>query len=126
MNQLIENERALLQQDVRQNEAELQRLLHPDFIEVGYSGRTYDFQSTIESLLTEDCSAGYTHAQSFDASVLEDSVILLRFCTAHVSSDGVATRYCKRVSIWMLSDKKWQMRFHQGTPCEAFEVIGDA
>ncbi|WP_434341054.1 hypothetical protein [Motilimonas cestriensis] len=47
MDILIEQEIALHQYDVRQNKAEIERLLHPDFKEVGESGTSYDYRSIV-------------------------------------------------------------------------------
>jgi hypothetical protein len=30
------------------------------------------------------------------------------------------TRYSLRSSLWKEEDGRWQLIFHQGTPCEAF------
>lgn len=39
---LIEQEVLLQQYETRQNEHEVMRLLHPDFVEVGRLGRSFD------------------------------------------------------------------------------------
>lgn len=123
MDILIEQEIALHQYEVRQNDAEVARLLHHSFIEVGKSGRTFDYSSIIELMKQEKPSNGYIHAQNFLVTQLEASVQLLRYESAYIGSDGVATHFAKRSSIWCFTGTGWQMKYHQGTVCEPFNLV---
>lgn len=53
MEVLIEQEIALHKYEIRQNLDEVARLLHPSFKEVGRSGRTFDYVSTLEMMQGE-------------------------------------------------------------------------
>ncbi|GAL29963.1 hypothetical protein JCM19239_7832 [Vibrio variabilis] len=45
MEVIIELEVALQQFEIRQDKVEVERLIHPNFIEVGRSGKSYDTKS---------------------------------------------------------------------------------
>lgn len=119
---LIEQEVLLQQYETRQNEHEVMRLLHPDFVEVGRSGRSFDLQSILELMENEEPSTGKIHSQSFECIALEPSVQLLLYKSAWVDSKGSASLYTKRSSIWVFTGEKWQLKYHQGTPCEPFRI----
>ena len=122
MEVLIEQEIALHQYEIRQNLNEVQRLLHSSFKEVGRSGRSFDYAAIIEMLQSEEPADGYIHSQEFECVALEPSVQLLLYKSAWVSKTGAISAYTKRSSIWVFTDQSWQMKYHQGTPCEAFEL----
>ena len=122
MEVLIEQEIALHQCEIRQNLNEVQRLLHPSFKEVGRSGRSFDYAAIIEMLQSEEPTDGHIHSQEFECVALEPSVRLLLYKSAWVSKTGAISAYTKRSSIWTFTGQCWQMKYHQGTPCEAFEL----
>jgi hypothetical protein len=57
---------ALHQYDVRADIDKLTELLHPKYIEIGFSGRTYDFRSIIDSLLSESSSGFEVWSQDYE------------------------------------------------------------
>jgi len=120
MNVLIEQEIALHQYEIRQNKTEVIRLLHPEFREVGESGTSYDFQSINVMMEEEDASNGYIHSQDFECVNLESSVQMLLYKSASVNEFGIKNHFAKRVSIWVLNGVQWQLKYHQGTPCDSF------
>lgn len=122
MEVLIEQEIALHQYEIRQNLNEVQRLLHSSFKEVGRSGRSFDYAAIIEMLQSEEPADGYIHSQEFECIALEPSVQLLLYKSAWISKTGAISAYTKRSSIWVFTGQCWQMKYHQGTPCEAFEL----
>lgn len=100
---------------VRCDRARLLALLHPDFHEVGRSGRTYDRDTVIEALLQErDMPAVVSDA--FAVATLAPSVALLSYRSADLQPDGGRTRHALRSSLWLLGPQGWQLRHHQGTP----------
>lgn len=123
MDILIEQEIALHQYEVRQSETEVQRLLHHSFIEVGKSGRTFDYESIIKLMKEEKPSDSTIHSQRFQLTQLEPSVQLLCYESAHVDPDGVASHFAKRCSIWCFTGRGWQLKYHQGTVCEPFKLL---
>lgn len=117
---LIEQEIALHQYEVRQNKADITRLLHPEFREVGESGTSYDFQSINTMMEEGDASNGYIYSQDFECINLEESVQMLLYKSASVNELGIKSHFAKRVSIWVLNGEQWQLKYHQGTPCDLF------
>src|SRR5437660_1432718 len=112
-------EMALHQPEVRSDRAQLGRLLHERFLESGRSGRTY----TRAELLAELSHERQTYdvwSQDFQLEPLSEGLALLTYRSAHINSDGALERYTNRSSLWQLTEHGWQMRFHQGTPTDAF------
>jgi len=101
---VIELERSLLTDAVRSTPRVLGALLHPDWTEIGSSGRLLERGATLERL-------GSTPAtlEPIEATRLSDDVILLvwRAVTPERSS--------LRSSVWVRDDGRWRQRFHQGT-----------
>ena len=125
MDILIEQEIALHQYDIRQNKAEIARLLHPSFKEVGKSGSSYGFQSIVEMMEAEDPSLSRIHSQDFECIQLEPSIQLLLYKSASVNERGEISDFAKRSSIWVLKGGQWQLKYHQGTPCQPFDIKKD-
>lgn len=123
MNIIIQHEIELHQYAVRQSKSKVASLLHPEFSEVGKSGMSYDYKSIIERMENEKPSNGYTHSQDYETIQLGASARLLLYKSAFVDESGKVTGYCKRSSIWLFNGVKWQMKYHQGTPCSPFELI---
>ncbi|WP_117232564.1 DUF4440 domain-containing protein [Vibrio maerlii] len=123
MDILIELELALHKYEVRQNMEEVARLIHPNFREIGVSGKSYDFDSTIAMMKAEKPSPGYIHAQEFEVFELQPLVYLVLYKTVWVSYSKKVSNYSKRSSIWTLTDDLWQMTYHQGTTCQEFTLL---
>lgn len=120
---LIEQEQHLHRYEVRQQVAEISRLLHPSFIEVGRSGRTYTFEGIKVMMLSEKPSDLKVHSQNYEFTMLTASVQLLRYRSALVTAQGVASQFAIRSSIWVFCGENWQMKYHQATVCNEFELI---
>jgi len=99
----------------RSSRARLDELLHPDFDEVGRSGRKYDRQTILDFL-----AAQVTHAQveslDFRLALLAPGVALLTYRSAHREADRTLQLHTHRSSIWVAEDGAWRLRYHQGTP----------
>lgn len=122
MNILIEQERALHQFDVRQNRTEIKRLIHPSFREIGQSGKEYDVVAILNMMQSEVSTNSRIHSQHYDCVELVPSVQLLTYQSAVVYEKGHVSDYAKRCSIWTLINDLWQLQYHQGTPCQPFEL----
>jgi len=122
MDVLIEQEIALHQHEIRTDREQVERLLHPDFVEIGRSGKQYDFQSIWDSELKASNPQHVLHSQDYLAVKLSPGVMLLLYQTATKQSVGGYSDYAKRSSVWVFNESCWQMIYHQGTPCEAFEI----
>lgn len=119
LEQLSALELALQRPEVRGDVQALEALLHPQFGEIGRSGRRYSRAAIIELLLAETPSTGSTLSQDFSLQLLAEDVALLGYRSAHRGADGGLVRHTWRHSIWQRAvDGGWQLRFHQGTPTE--------
>ncbi|WP_047691013.1 nuclear transport factor 2 family protein [Vibrio sp. ZOR0018] len=123
MDILVEQEIELHQYEIRKNRADIERLIHPSFTEVGKSGNSFNFNSIIEMMSSEKPSNFHVHSQQYECIQLEPSVQLLKYESALVKESGEVSDYAKRCSIWAFTGSCWQLKYHQGTPCAAFELI---
>jgi hypothetical protein len=51
---------------------------------------------------------------------LDENFALLTYKSAHVDANGELSRHTLRSSLWQKMESRWQMRFHQATPTDAF------
>lgn len=121
MNLLREKEVMLHQYEIRKDIEQLKSLLHPNLIEIGYSGKTFDFDSTIADLPNEEQPDYSVWSQDYEYIELATDLVQLIYKAARLNKDGTLSRFAKRTSIWQNNNGQWQMRFHQGTPTDAFE-----
>lgn len=108
-------ELSLWQTATRFDRAIMDATLARDFLEFGRSGRRY---SRDELLSVEG------DRQNIDASLhhlatrrLSGDLVLVTYISEVRHPEG--TQWANRSSIWDRSTGHWQLRFHQGTPCEA-------
>lgn len=108
----IQAELRLLDPAVRSSAALLAELLHPDFRELGASGREWDRASVI-AMLTQEGDASpprpITTSKMRGVRLAPDVVHL----TYDSDSNG---RRAHRSSLWRLTGDRWLLYFHQGTP----------
>jgi hypothetical protein len=100
--------------DTRHDRALMDQTFAPDLVEFGRSGRRY----TRDDLLP----TGESHP--IDATLhaltitdLTPSIALVTYISELRRPTG--TEWANRSSLWDRSKGRWQIRFHQGTPCEA-------
>ncbi|MGD1917204.1 MAG: DUF4440 domain-containing protein [Phycisphaerales bacterium] len=108
---IIELESSLLEADVRANYEALERVLHPDFVEFGASGRAWSRERTLLGLSTTRATEEIGMSEC-DVCELGRGVALLTYRSAEPASGRTALRS----SVWVWHDGAWRMRFHQGTP----------
>lgn len=102
-------EQRLLDPAVRADASEVAALLHPEFEEIGSSGRLWDRDTVIQSLA--DAAAERTATfEPLSAAVVGPDAVLITYRTSSHAGD------CLRSSLWLRRDGKWRLRFHQGTP----------
>lgn len=116
---LRELEVALHQPDVSRDPVRLDQLLHESFAEFGRSGRSYSRADILE-LLRVDISPGPVWSQEFIVAEIAEGIALLTYKSAYVDENGELRRHTLRSSLWQLTARGWQIRFHQGTPTDAF------
>ena len=92
----------------------LEQLLHPEFCEVGRSGRTYNGESIVSFLASQE-SQPVIRSEQFSLALLAPAVALLTYRSAHVDQDARLVNHTLRSSIWLKASHGWQLRYHQGT-----------
>jgi hypothetical protein len=104
-------ERLLLQPAARRDPEVLERLLAPDFREVGASGRAWTREAVVADLLAVDGPLGPPIADHhLRGTRLAPDVVLLELVTDN------AGRWARRHSLWRRRhDGQWQTFLHQGT-----------
>ncbi len=110
MQQVMDNELALLTSGVRRDPSKVAALLAPDFEEIGASGRLWTRESMILALALEPSADDVIQATEMRCAQLSPDLILLTY----VSDPG--DRRVRRTSLWRRTDGRWLLRFHQGTP----------
>jgi hypothetical protein len=120
MDNLRTLEVAIHRHEVRTSIDKLTELLHPGFIEIGYSGKTYDFNSMLENLPKLPLDF-IVWSQDYEFYEYAPNIVQVNYLSANLEKDGSLSRHAKRTSIWVKESSNWQMRFHQGTPIAAFE-----
>lgn len=107
----IESELRLLDPVVRASADLLATMLHPEFREIGTSGRLWD-RDTIIAALT---SAGAPQPGPLTASRMRGEQLCadLVHLTFDTESRGLRSH---RSSLWRLSGGSWLLFFHQATP----------
>ena len=106
---------ALHHPGVRCSRERLELLLHPEFHEVGRSGRTYNRETVVSHLAAQQAHPVVT-SDSFTVSELGPGVALLTYRSAHVEAEGQLVNHTLRSSVWLKTAAGWQLRYHQGTP----------
>ncbi|OMH24556.1 DUF4440 domain-containing protein [Tersicoccus phoenicis] len=105
---VVQYEQELLDPRVRSDVARLAALLHPDFTEVGASGRVWDRDSMID--LVSNADSGLVQFEQLQLDRIDPSTILLLWRSTRDGESAV------RSSWWVRDGQQWRLRFHQGTP----------
>ncbi len=116
--ELVELELYLLKSDVRVSVQELDQLIHDDFLEFGGSGISFGKKEVLRQLPQEKCPE--FSATAFELRLLSSDVAQLVYKASMKKPSEFITRYSLRSSLWKQSQGRWQLIFHQGTPCEPF------
>ena len=123
VNKIIEQEISLHQVWFTSNKAVVERLLNPLFKEVAESGKSHDFCEIVAFMEHAKDSLDRVHSQEYECIKLDDNSFLLLYKSAILKATGEYVSFAKRASIWIDTGILWQMKYHQGTTCEAFEII---
>ena len=105
--EVVALELRLLDPAVRADRREVERLLHPEFREIGASGRLWDREEMVAALAEEPGTAAT--ASEVEARVVADGVVLVTYI-----AESAAGR-SRRSSLWVRGDDGWRVLFHQGT-----------
>ncbi len=86
-------------------------VLHPDFTEVGRSGRLFTRDDVLSMPPVEIRIE--IPLRGLEIVEIAPDVVLTRYTTVPLDSPHGAAH---RTSIWLHEDERWLLRFHQGTP----------
>jgi ribonuclease HI len=103
-----ELERELLGPLVRGDIGRTAVLLHPDFMEIGSSGRVWTRDAMMMAL--EEDPGERTDIEILGADRIGTGAVLLTYRSFARSGTTL------RSSLWVLDGDRWRLRFHQGTP----------
>lgn len=101
-------ERELLDPAVRTDASRVAALLHPDFEEIGRSGRLWGRDAIVQELSGEESSPA--SIEVLGTEVLSPEIILFTARTTDARGSAL------RSSLWLRVNGRWRLRFHQGTP----------
>lgn len=99
-------------------------LLHPEFREVGRSGRAYSREAIFNLLSAQQTQPAIT-SDSFVVTALAADVALLTYRSAHIGPDKQLTNHTLRSSLWVKTSVGWQLRYHQGTSAAQVWCLAD-
>jgi uncharacterized protein (DUF952 family) len=92
----------------------MDRMLHPEFAEVGMSGHTYTREATIAA--PGDEIGAVLPLEDYRLELIDEDVAMARY-VSHDRQTG-EMRHAHRTSIWVNTNEGWRLRFHQGTPLD--------
>ena len=101
-------ESALVDPDLRGSREKIEALIHPDFFELGSSGRVYDRQMIVD-MMSEEVSAGVI-IRDFETRKVAKDIVLVTY-----RSIGQSGEEARQSSLWVKTDSQWRIQFHQGT-----------
>ncbi|NBM18071.1 DUF4440 domain-containing protein [Streptomyces sp. GC420] len=107
----VDGEMRLLDPEVRASGDLVDAYLHPDFTEIGQSGRVWD-RAAILAALPAGATAEEERitASEMRGVRLAHDVVHLTFVTEWNGSRA------RRSSLWLRTGEGWKLWFHQGTP----------
>jgi len=103
---------------VRASPSHLEALLHPEFTEIGASGKLHTRADTLAQLPLESQAQPeieFTMA-NFKAQQIAPGLALTTYTTTRTNPDTQTTTKARRSSIWKREANTWRLYFHQGTP----------
>lgn len=98
--------------ETRYDRSWMDRVLHPEFDEVGRSGRTHTRDETLEA--APATLEVVLPLERYRMDLIDEDVGLARYIS-RTKYDGSA-RPAQRTSVWVNTNDGWRLRFHQGTP----------
>ncbi|NYI41111.1 nuclear transport factor 2 family protein [Demequina lutea] len=104
-------EEAMWRTETRFDRRHMEAVLHPDFTEIGRSGRIFSRANVLEMPPVEISIEIPLSDLTF--SDVADGAVLLTYTTVPERSEHGAAR---RASVWVREGERWLLRYHQGTP----------
>ncbi|MFF8291708.1 DUF4440 domain-containing protein [Streptomyces sp. NPDC016309] len=116
VDEAVAGELRLVDPAVRTSRAEAARLLHPDFVEVGASGRRWSRDDMLAAL--PELEGGAADGPRYEVSGMTG--VLLAPDLVHLTYEAVLDgRRTRRSSLWRRDPETggaWRLYYHQGTP----------
>jgi ribonuclease HI len=106
---VVAAELTLLDPTTRCDRSALEALLHPDFVEIGASGRRWTKNEIIDELVASP-DPGKVDVEEMEARWVSGDAVVVTFRTVS------PRRTVLRSSWWVEAGSQWQIVFHQGTP----------
>jgi ribonuclease HI len=116
---IIDQEKQLHLHANRTNNQLVSQLLDKDFLEIWYSWKTHNFNSTLNDLSKEN--EIIIVSKKYNCSIIDDNTILVLYESANLES-WEYSRFAKRSSIWIKDENNWKLRFHQATAVLEFSL----
>lgn len=113
--EMLELEQSCLNPEVRASPDRLSSLIADEFVEFGSSGRVWDKAAVVDEVPAQ---SGLVLTLSDFVAVRLASDLVHTTCRVSISEAG-SIRHSLRNSLWTSHSGRWQMLFHQGTPCDA-------
>ena len=107
-------ERSLAEAVMSGDSARVDELLHPDFREVGQSGRVFDRAGILDDVASRSSKPPYI-LENLRCVALSNDVVIATYRAIAATDHGV--RGSERSSVWLCNGGTWQLYHHQGTPC---------
>jgi hypothetical protein len=104
-------EESLQDPSTRKSVEELNSMIAEDFIEFGSSGKVYNKQQVISTLLEEHSKEIST--SGFKVNILSSEVALITYTAERCKGEKDSSL---RSSVWKNTAGTWRLIFHQGTP----------
>lgn len=105
LEEVTARELLLLQDEIREDAPSAAALIHPDYTEIGASGRIYDR----DEILAHLAPIPGLDVHDMVAEEIAPAVVLVRYSTTIEGSTA------HRSSIWVHENDRWLLRHHQGT-----------
>ena len=112
---LVELEETLWRVETRYDTELMERTFAPDFMEVGRSGRRYERQEMLFAPDPEAVINASLPLPEYSVKLISPDVALATYTS--VVRYGEDVEWGHRSSLWSKNEGRWQLRFHQGTPC---------
>ncbi|MFI1168843.1 DUF4440 domain-containing protein [Streptomyces sp. NPDC020801] len=115
IDEAVAGELRLMDPRVRTSREAARRLLDPEFVEVGASGRRWTLEEMLAAL--PEMSGGSTDAPRYEPSAMA-GVVLAPGLVHLTYETAIGGRRARRSSLWRKRSEAtgWQMYYHQATP----------
>lgn len=117
--ELLRLELRLIEPEFRRDRAAVEKLLAPDFVEFGSSGKVWSRDEILSHLEAE----AYERPDivQFECRRLCEEIALVTYRSVRGGDEPAARIEVVRSSIWRKDGEGWEICFHQGTRAKPLE-----